>query len=87
MLIERAQELAQKLRPENTDEGLCYDDLRALCDYILSGDMKREIENAAYRQAASIAASHVKRFNGLQIAEAIEALIQPPAQKSQGERK
>lgn len=81
MKQDEAERLARKLRPDDTDEGLHYDDFRALCDYILSGDMKREIENAAYRHAASIAASHVKRFNGLQIAEAIEALIQRSTQK------
>lgn len=85
MTNDEAMKLARKLASFRYAYPAMEEDGRKLAQFILSGDMQREIENAAYRKAASIAASHVKRFNGLQIAAAIEALIQPPAQKDNGE--
>lgn len=58
-----------------------------LCDHILSGDMRREIENAAYRRANSLVLKQCgtegdHADNALCAAsDAIVALIQPAAQK------
>lgn len=45
-----------------------------LCDHILSGDMRREIENAAYDRIAL----ECER-NGASLAKAIRSLMRPPA--------
>lgn len=93
MRQDEAEKLALLLRPEDTDEGLHYDDFRALCDYILSGDHKREIENAAFELAAElIASTGVTMFEGnyeaavknrAWIRNQIRSLIQPPAQQKE----
>lgn len=61
MTLEDATKLARELRPEDfqpPDKLLNYisaDEMRRLCDFILSDAMKREIENAAYELAAQLA--------------------------------
>lgn len=47
MTHDEAMKLARELKDADFDELHQFRDLRALCDYILFGDMKREIENAA----------------------------------------
>lgn len=101
MRQDEAERLARKMRsetflPRGADPVVSGQDLRALCDHILSGDMRREIENAAYERAAleSEANGNYRRHNemygesaGLKsdaatwIAKRIRSLIQPPAQK------
>lgn len=56
MKQDEAEKLARKVLPRKgaPNNQWCprrADELRALCDHVLSGDMKREIENAAYERA------------------------------------
>lgn len=92
------EKLARKLRsetllPRGADPIVSGQDLRALCDHILSGDMQREIENAAYKRAADMVDD--AGFHAASVGDAcqghfaicanrIRSLIQPPAQKENG---
>lgn len=50
-----ARETLTRMQRERTVSALSWDDISLLCDHILSGSMKREIENAAYERAAKVA--------------------------------
>lgn len=79
-----AEKLARTLRGllqiERTTLDGVRDGIMMLCDHILSGSMKREIENAAYEQVAR-ELYECKWMNGPEAAKIVRALIQPPAQK------
>lgn len=83
-----AEKMARALRPgdELPADWMLHNvtvgELRSFCDHILSGDMKREIENAAYRNARAIL---VGCDTISEADDKIYALIQPPAQKEDGE--
>lgn len=53
MKQDEAEKLARKLLAGTCLTNRRANDIRNLCDYILSGDMKREIENAAYLRVLS----------------------------------
>lgn len=85
MKQDEAEKLAREVRNElGRDQGENEPSFKAdivrLCDHILSGDMRREIENAAYRRAANKLASHHYQTAH----EIVLALIQPPAEKDAG---
>lgn len=56
MTNDEAMRLARDLMPRNAGQSVLVTsaDLRRLCHAILSGDMKREIENAAYGWAKKV---------------------------------
>lgn len=92
---------AEKLARRGLDDPTRFsvEDIDAICNHVLSGDHKRSIENAAYRQCVGIAerarlgnwpgiSADTRNANGEavdQILHDIIALIQPPAQKEDGE--
>lgn len=49
MKPDEAEKLARKILTTHS-----YKPVRAVCEYILSGSMKREIENAAFERAAKL---------------------------------
>lgn len=86
MTQDEAEKLARLMRPQADTDSMTgiirsSGDLRALCDHILSGDMRREIENAALRRAAEVAEAAGMDGSPSQIKQQVLALIQPPAQK------
>lgn len=121
MTHDEAEAIARKLKAMFADGMRSEEhDMDALCDFILSGDHKREIENAAFERAAK-KADHLgelcdvdctrlaltdpetgarecslevrgrdclctaQREQSNLIAVRIRSLIQPPAQKENGE--
>lgn len=91
-LSKRIYENAGSLGTAPSDDA---SEIADLCDYILSGSMKREIENAAIKRAArAVANMPASLFSGNYdaavknrafIRNTIRFLIQPPAQKENGE--
>lgn len=101
MTQEKAERLAREIASGNPHY---FDLVKSLCNHILSGDHKREIENAAYERGYKQAVQDATdaqpctaenpredayqhgRFDGvMDYGRAIRALIQPPAQKENGE--
>ncbi len=89
MTKDEVEKLAREVRPSNkliAQKGKAFYEagqkLQRLCDHILSGDYKREIENAAYERAARISSFGFQRgLCAAEIEQNILSLIQPPAQQ------
>lgn len=95
MTHDEAMKLAHKLKNKLPFRS----DVVDLCDYILSGDYKRDIESAAFERCNQIAITRAgiasydvsedyqdgESAAARDIADEIRALIQPPVQKENGE--
>lgn len=83
MKQEDVEKLARDLMPRNAGIAVLVTsaDLKRLCHAILSGDMKREIENAAI---ATVADEFSDAFGDEAMVTFIRSLIQPPTQKENG---
>lgn len=95
MINDEAMRLARKVKshPGALGDFLC--DIDRLCDYILSGDHKREIENAAFERARKAVERAIFHVAPDQISSdivratdrAISELRKPPAQKAREARR
>lgn len=83
MRQDEAERLARRINSHECGMIEYYDNVEKLCRLILSVDMKREIENAAYERAIQQCGDVGQA--GRVIAKRIRSLIQPPAQKEDGE--
>lgn len=86
MTNDEAEKLARELKA-SAHISVFSGEITRLCDHILSGDMKREIENAAYRRTAEWIKGQCNGAIGAQLLarDLLTALIQPLAQKENGE--
>lgn len=88
MTQDEAEKLARWLydimKLSKADRHGVRDGVKSICNHILSGDMKREIENAAYINAANRCSNGRV---GKWCASQIRSLIQPPAQQKDAELK
>lgn len=80
------------MQHEQSAVSLSWADVRALCDHILSGSMKRGIENAAFERAGGKLDKAASDSDHSKVARAaftiaarfVRELIQPPAQQEDG---